>query len=112
MIAKLNFVSITGPRGDIDRIVEEYLSRYEIHLEYAPSELKTVENLHPYVEQNKYREQINQMEELSAYIGKPDLEDVDMDISRAEEIVAELHGELTGKKEQIAAQSWKNFRTR
>lgn len=103
MIAKLNFVSITGPRGDIDRIVEEYLSRYEIHLEYAPSELKTVENLHPYVEQNKYREQINQMEELSAYIGKPDLEDVDMDISRAEEIVAELHGELTGKKEQIAA---------
>ena len=76
MIAKLNFVSITGPRGDIDRIVEEYLSRYEIHLEYAPSELKTVSNLHPYVEQNVYKEQMNQMEELAEYMGKPQRADL------------------------------------
>ena len=66
MIEKMYFVSITGPKMDIDRIVDEYLSRYEIHLEYAPSELKTVENLHPILEQNAYREQIKHMEELEA----------------------------------------------
>ena len=102
MIAKLNFVSITGPRADIDRIVEEYLSRYEIHLEYAPSELKTVSNLHPYVEQNAYKEQMNQMEELSEYLGKPQREDNDMDISEAANIITELFNGLSEKKEQIA----------
>ena len=54
MIEKMYFVSITGPKTDIDRVVDVYLSKYDIHLEYAPSELKTVYNLHPFVEQNIY----------------------------------------------------------
>lgn len=102
MIAKLNFVSITGPRGDIDRIVEEYLSRYEIHLEYAPSELKTVSNLHPYVEQNVYKEQMNQMEELAEYMGKPQRADNDMDIVEAANLITELYNGLNEKKDKIA----------
>lgn len=102
MIAKLNFVSITGPRGDIDRIVEEYLSRYEIHLEYAPSELKTVSNLHPYVEQNIYKEQMNQMEELAEYMGKPQRADNDMDIVEAANLITELYNGLNEKKDKIA----------
>ncbi len=102
MIAKLNFVSITGPRGDIDRIVEEYLSRYEIHLEYAPSELKTVSNLHPYVEQNVYKEQMNQMEELAEYMGKPQRADNDMDIAEAANLITELYNGLNEKKDKIA----------
>lgn len=102
MIAKLNFVSITGPRGDIDRVVEEYLSRYEIHLEYAPSELKTVENLHPYVEQNMYKEQLSQMEELVSYMGKPEFENVDMDTAQAAKIVTEMYAALSEGKEKIS----------
>lgn len=102
MITKLNFVSITGPRGDIDRMVEEYLSKYEIHLEYAPSELKTVSNLHPYVEQNMYKEQMNQMEELSQYMGKPEKGNVNMDINEAAKIIAELYKGLSEVKERIA----------
>ena len=42
MIEKMKFLSITGPKADIDRVVDTYLSRYEIHLENALSELKTV----------------------------------------------------------------------
>ncbi len=45
MIEKMKFLSITGPREDIDRVVDTYLSRYEIHLENALSELKTVKRL-------------------------------------------------------------------
>ena len=44
MIVKMKFLAITGPRTDIDRVVSEYLSRYEIHLENALSELTTVES--------------------------------------------------------------------
>ena len=50
MIVKMQFVNITGPQEDIDRVMEQYLSRYEIQLEPALSELKTTENLRPFVE--------------------------------------------------------------
>lgn len=56
MIEKMKFLSITGPKADIDRVVSEYLSRYEIHLENALSELQTVQNLRPYMEINPYKE--------------------------------------------------------
>ena len=41
MIVKMKFLSISGPRTDIDRVCEEYLSKYEIQLENAVTELKT-----------------------------------------------------------------------
>ena len=94
MIAKMNFVSITGPRGDIDRIVDKYLTRYEIHLEYAPSELKTVATLRPYIEQNIYREQLTRMKELAEYMGKPEYENVDTDVKRAAEKIDYIYEEL------------------
>ena len=59
MIEKMKFLSITGPREDIDRVADTYLSRYEIHLENALSELKTVKNLRPYIEVNPYRDQLS-----------------------------------------------------
>ena len=45
MIVKMKFLTITGPKDDLDRMMDEYLSRYEIHLENALSELKTVRDL-------------------------------------------------------------------
>ena len=47
MIEKMKFLSITGPKADIDRVVDTYLSRYESHLENALSEVKTVKDLRP-----------------------------------------------------------------
>ena len=40
MIVKMKFINISGPRDDIDRVTDLYLSRYEIQLESALSELK------------------------------------------------------------------------
>ena len=45
MIEKMKFLSITGPKADIDRMTETYLSKYEIHLENALSELTEVATL-------------------------------------------------------------------
>ena len=101
MIAKMYFVSITGPKKDIDRIVDKYLSRYEIHLEYAPAELKTADNLHPFNEQNMYREQINHMEELAEHMGKPSYENEDMEVDVAAQIVDSVYEEYNEKKNNI-----------
>ena len=59
MIEKMKFLSITGPKADIDRVVNTYLSKYEIHLENALSELTTVQNLTPFLEINPYKDALN-----------------------------------------------------
>ena len=41
MIVKMKFLSISGPKNDIDRVCEVYLSKYEMQLENAAAELKT-----------------------------------------------------------------------
>ena len=66
MIEKMKFVSITGPRKDIDRVVNTYLCRYEIHLENALTELKSVSKLIPCPGTNPYREPYEAAEKLTA----------------------------------------------
>ena len=68
MIEKMKFLSITGPKDDIDRVIDTYLSKYEIHLENALSELKTVKDLRPYIETNPYRETYQRAGELLALL--------------------------------------------
>ena len=51
----MKFLNITGPKADIDRVVDTYLSKYEIHLENALSELTDVPALTPFSEVNPYR---------------------------------------------------------
>lgn len=64
MIEKMEFISIIGPKGDIDRVVEDYLTKYEIHLESALAELSSVQTLSPYMEINPYRELLSKAKEF------------------------------------------------
>lgn len=61
MIEKMKFISITGPKKDIDRVTDQYLSKYEIQLENALSELKTVDNLLPFVDVNPYKDSLEKV---------------------------------------------------
>ena len=72
MIVKMKFINISGPRNDIDRVTDLYLSKYEIQLESALSELKTVDNLRPFVEMNPYREALAQAEQFTALLEHPE----------------------------------------
>lgn len=60
----MKFLSITGPKHDFDRFVNVYLTKHEIHLENALSELSTVHNLKPFVEINPYKDLINKSADL------------------------------------------------
>lgn len=79
MIVKMKFINISGPRDDIDRVTDLYLSRYEIQLESALSELKTVDNLRPFVEINPYRDVLNKAVQFVGYL--PNADDVTPDTS-------------------------------
>ncbi len=64
MIEKMRFLSITGPKEDFDRVVNKYLTRYDIQLENALTELSTSHSLKPFVENNPYKELTVKAEDL------------------------------------------------
>lgn len=74
MIVKMKFLSITGPKDDIDRVTEKYLSKYEIQLENALSELKTVKDLKPYMEVNPYKDALAKAKSFSDLLNKANLQ--------------------------------------
>ena len=66
MIEKMKFVSISGPKNDLDRMVNQYLSHYEIQLENALTELRSASKLEPYPGTNPYREPLQKAQKLLA----------------------------------------------
>lgn len=68
MIEKMKFLSITGPKEEIDRAAVQYLSRYEIQLENSLVELKNLKNIMPCADNNPYREEKAKAEELAALL--------------------------------------------
>lgn len=110
MIEKMKFLSITGPKGDIDRVVDTYLSRYEIHLENALSELKTVKDLRPYIEANPYKEDLQKAQAMmEAYGSLIPQEGEDMlPLQKALETIRGLDEKLTHlgqKREELSAKA-------
>lgn len=69
MIVKMKFLSITGPKEDIDRVVNQYLSKYEIHLENALAQLTEVQHLSPYIQANPYRDALGKANDFVRSLG-------------------------------------------
>ncbi len=71
MIENMSFINIMGPKDDFDRVVQNYLSKYDMQLENALSELKTVHNIKPFIDTNPYEEALKICEELANQISEP-----------------------------------------
>ena len=94
MIEKMKFVSITGPKADIDRVVNRYLSKYEIHLENALSELTTVRHLTPFLEINPYKDMLSTISSFYEELDTPEqIPEKDLTIEQALDIVSGLKSE-------------------
>ena len=102
MIEKMKFLSITGPKADIDRVVDQYLSRYEIHLENALASLQSVQNLSPYIQVNPYRETLNRAEELVNLLQDTTTPPASVSLQEAAQLVESLEGQLSQIHEQRA----------
>lgn len=105
MIVKMKFLSISGPRTDIDRVCEVYLSKYEMQLENAVTELKTTENLLPFAEMNPYKEPLAKVEQFAALLPEGEFHaDLSMKKDDILEFVRDINHdylELTVKKELL-----------
>ena len=64
----MKFISLTGPKTDIDRVVNNYLSTYEIHLENALTELQEVKGLSPFIEENPYKEYLEKVNRINRLV--------------------------------------------
>ena len=102
MIVKMKFLSITGPKNDIERMAGQYLSKYEIQLEHALTELKTVQNLRAYTDKNPYEEILRQASEYLPADLHTDREFPDMTVEKAEQILRDAEKNLTDLKDQKA----------
>lgn len=88
MVEKMKLLHITGPKNDIDRVMGEYLSKYDIHFENAIASLSTLANVRPFVETNVYKDTYAKAKMLWEYTKEDDLSDVEKIPSKeAERIV-------------------------
>lgn len=107
MITKMSLVNITGPRDDIDRMSDQYLSKYPIHLENALKELPVIQTLRPYTSPNPYQpwiDRIDKLLELTKFQAT-DSADINRDYSfeRAQDLVEEIETTLKDDREKLAA---------
>ncbi len=101
MIEKMRFLSITGPRDDFDRVVNKYLTKYDIHLENALTELSTSYNLKPFVGVNPYKDLINKSEDIVKNIDHSDfVVDEIMSPEEAENVINKAHSLLSDLEEK------------
>ena len=105
MIVKMKFLNISGPRADIDRVCDTYLSRHEMQLENAVAELRTTDNLLPFVELNPYKDSLAKAEKFSEMITVEDVKaDVTMPTEEMLSFIQEINIEyldLQAKKEAL-----------
>ena len=105
MIEKMKFVSITGPKTDIDRVVNTYLGQYEIHLENALTELTDVKNLSPYLEINPYKESLSTIGSFYEELENPEQVSVkNLSIQKALSLVKQIKEEadtLTATRKEL-----------
>lgn len=102
MIEKMQFLSITGPKDDIDRVVDQYLSKYEFQLESTMTELSETAGLRPFIEINPYRETLNKAADLIPVSDGAELKaDASMTVEQAVSLINDMEKEVKEPQEKL-----------
>ncbi len=92
MVEKMKLLHITGPKTDIDRAMDKYLSHYEIHFENAITTLSHLSNVRPFVETNLYKDTYAKAKQLWEEYGNEDqLPKERLEPQEAEEVVQSVY---------------------
>ena len=104
MIEKMQFLSITGPKDDIDRAIEQHLSKYEFQLESTMTELSETTGLKPFIEINPYRETLNKATQLMSAMGAKETKtDSSMDVKEAVALIDDADAKIKEAEKSLEA---------
>ena len=109
MIEKMSFVTLAGPKTQIDYLVNNYLSKHDIHLENALTEFSSTEQFTTFTEENPFKSSLNKSHELMQLIHAPEKAEIqNLTVTEAEkfldkidEDLVDVRDEITKLKEQI-----------
>ena len=90
----MKFISVIGPKDQLDTVTRQYICRYEIQLENAMGELKHLNNITPNAELNPYREAAGRAAEIAALYGSKATAVRDMDVDTAMERITEVQNRI------------------
>ena len=117
MVEKMKLLHITGPKYDIDRVMEQYLSRYEIHFENAASGFGISGHVRPFAETNIYKDACTKAQALWEHLkdepgGAADYAmPVKMEPAEAEKVVEaayRLTDEIVKRQEEMRKERMEN----
>lgn len=105
MIEKMKLLHITGPKHDIDRVMDVYMSKYDIHFENAIASLSNLTNVRPFAETNVYKDAFARAKLLWEYLKDEPISDVKkMKPKEAEKIIDVTYtmtAEILKKQEEL-----------
>lgn len=113
MIVKMKFVSIMGKTNDIDRVINKYISKYEIQFENALTEIASEKHIRPLEGINEYAKYIKETETLVNIVNYDNINSVnnlDMSGKKAIEIIKNFSVQISNmsqKKDELIEQKQK-----
>ncbi|MCL2215693.1 MAG: hypothetical protein FWB91_01605 [Defluviitaleaceae bacterium] len=107
MVAKMKYISITGHIGSMNHVVSRYLSRYDIQLEQASSEL-----MKPFTTLNPYAQTLRKAEMFAGMVDGPPAIYVPMTAAAAVNLVEEAAAAYERRDERLKEAEVRLFEVR
>lgn len=103
MIEKMSFVTLAGPKTEIDYLVTHYLSKHDIHLENALTEFSSSEQFTTFTEENPFKASLNKSHELMGLVKNPEKVNLQkISIKNAENFIEKIDDELADVQDDIS----------
>ncbi len=103
MIEKMNFVTLAGPKTQIDYLVNHYLSKHDIHLENALTEFSSTEQFTTFTEENPFKSSLNKSHELMQLVHAPEKAEIqNITVAEAEKFLNRIDEDLVDVRDKIA----------
>lgn len=104
MIEKMNFVTLAGPKTEIDHLVNNYLSKHDIHLENALNEFSSSNQFTTFTEENPFKDILNKSRELMLLVKNPDKAKKEkIGINKAQKFINKIDDELSDVRAEITS---------
>lgn len=102
MIEKMSFVTLAGPKAEIDHLVNHYLSKHDIHLENALTEFSSSDQFTTFTEENPFKAFLNKSHELMQLVKNPGSAKIEkIGITKAEKFIDKIDEDLDVIRDDI-----------